>query len=81
MAREGPGSTGGLSSRTMSEAPQRVDAIIRNARNIRGAFSGGLLVPEPDYFAESERKAIYDAFRRFELVAEFQQDSDGRLVG
>ena len=81
MAKEGPGASGGLSSRTLSEAPNRVDLIIRYAKNIRGALLGGLLVPEPDYFADSERKAIYDAFKRFELVAEFQQDSDGRLVG
>ena len=80
MAKEGPGSAGGLSRRTLSEA-NRVDLIIRYARNIRGAVSGGVLVPEPDYFAESERKAIYDAFKRFELVAEFHQDSDGRLLG
>ena len=81
MAKEGPGSTVGLSRRTSSEAPNRVGLIIRYARNIRGALLDGLLVPEPDYFADSERKAIYDAFRRFELVAEFQQDSDGRLIG
>ena len=81
MAKEGPGSTVGLSRRTSKEAPNRVDLIIRLARNIRGSVSGGLLVPEPDYFAEPERKAIYDAFKRFELVAEFQRDSDGRFVG
>ena len=82
-AQEGSASSSGgrLSSRTSIEGLNRVDRIIRYATNIRGAVSGGLLVPEPDYFAESERKAIYDAFKRFELVVEFQQDSDGRLAG
>ena len=81
LAKEGHIAPGVLSDRTWREGPRRADLIVRNARDIRGAFSGGLLVPEPDYFADSERKAIYDAFRRFELVVEFQQDSDGRLIG
>ena len=81
LAQEDETVTEDLSNRASRGGPERAALIARYSQNIRGTAYGGLLVPKPDYFAESERKAIYDAFKRFELVAEFQQDSDGRLLG